>query len=193
MCAANSSGIKREYFTEEQQDAYAQKLQEALDAGYAVLENGGISLDAIQVAINIMEDSPLFNAGKGAVYNSDGNQEMDAAIMDGKTLNAGAIAGVNHIKNPILHDDIDKNETYLSKTEESLQSILILYSMNKVNSNFVSILKLYVFLKKTKLIYFVKFGFKILENKLRKQILSKNPSLGVFNVYRIGYLCSLKE
>ena len=97
-----AGGIKREYFTEEQQEAYAEKLQEALDAGYAVLENGGISLDAIQVAINIMEDSPLFNAGKGAVYNSDGNQEMDAAIMDGKTLNAGAIAGVNHIKNPIL-------------------------------------------------------------------------------------------
>jgi len=97
-----AGGIKREYFTEEQQNAYTQKLQEALDAGYAVLEKGGISLDAIQAAINIMEDSPLFNAGKGAVYNSEGNQEMDAAIMDGNTLNAGAIAGVNHIKNPIL-------------------------------------------------------------------------------------------
>lgn len=97
-----AGGIKREYFTEEQQEAYKLKLQEALDAGYAVLENGGISLDAIQAAINVMEDSPLFNAGKGSVYNSEGNQEMDAAIMDGKTLNAGAIAGVNHIKNPIL-------------------------------------------------------------------------------------------
>jgi len=97
-----AGGIKREYFTSEQQEAYAQKLEEALNAGYAVIENGGISLDAIQAAINIMEDSPLFNAGKGAVYNSEGNQEMDAAIMDGKTLNAGAIAGVNHIKNPIL-------------------------------------------------------------------------------------------
>ena len=97
-----AGGIKKEYFTEAQQTAYIKKLQEALDAGYAVLEKGGISLDAIQAAINIMEDSPLFNAGKGAVYNSDGNQEMDAAIMDGKTLNAGAIAGVNHIKNPIL-------------------------------------------------------------------------------------------
>ncbi|SNR30274.1 isoaspartyl peptidase/L-asparaginase family protein [Lutibacter flavus] len=97
-----AGGIKREYFTEEQQKAYAEKLQEALDAGYAVLEKGGISLDAVQAAINVMEDSPLFNAGKGAVYNSEGNQEMDAAIMDGKTLNAGTIAGVNHIKNPIL-------------------------------------------------------------------------------------------
>ncbi|SFS74848.1 isoaspartyl peptidase/L-asparaginase family protein [Lutibacter maritimus] len=97
-----AGGIKKEYFTEQQQEAYKLKLEEALNAGYAVLEKGGISLDAVQAAINVMEDSPLFNAGKGAVYNSEGNQEMDAAIMDGKTLNAGAIAGVNHIKNPIL-------------------------------------------------------------------------------------------
>jgi L-asparaginase / beta-aspartyl-peptidase len=97
-----AGGIKREYFTPEQQEAYSQKLQEALNAGYAVLNNDGISLDAVQAAINIMEDSPLFNAGKGAVYNSEGNQEMDAAIMDGETLNSGAVAGVNHIKNPIL-------------------------------------------------------------------------------------------
>ncbi|UMB60609.1 isoaspartyl peptidase/L-asparaginase [Lutibacter sp. A80] len=97
-----AGGIKPEYFTKAQQEAYTQKLEEALNAGYTVLDNGGISLDAIQAAINIMEDSPLFNAGKGAVYNSDGNQEMDAAIMDGNTLNAGAVAGINHIKNPIL-------------------------------------------------------------------------------------------
>jgi beta-aspartyl-peptidase (threonine type) len=97
-----AGGIKKEYFTEEQQKAYTTTLQEALDAGYEVLENGGISLDAVQAAIKVLENSPLFNAGKGAVYNSDGNQEMDAAIMDGETLNAGAVAGVNHIKNPIL-------------------------------------------------------------------------------------------
>ena len=97
-----AGGIKREYFTEEQQKAYAEKLQEALNAGYLVLEKGGISLDAIQAAINVMEDSPLFNAGKGAVYNSEAAQEMDASIMDGQTLNSGAVAGVNHIKNPIL-------------------------------------------------------------------------------------------
>ena len=97
-----AGGIKREYFTEEQQKAYNDKLQEALNAGYNILEKGGNSLDAIQASINIMEDSPLFNAGKGAVYNSEGNQEMDASIMDGKTLNSGAVAGVNHIKNPIL-------------------------------------------------------------------------------------------
>lgn len=97
-----AGGIKRESYTEEQQEAYKEKLQEALDAGYKILENGGVSLDAIQAAIIVMENAPLFNAGKGSVYNSEGNQEMDAAIMDGKTLNSGAVAGVNHIKNPIL-------------------------------------------------------------------------------------------
>jgi len=97
-----AGGIKRAFITEEQQEAYSIKLTEAVEAGYKILENGGISLDAIQAAINTMENSELFNAGKGAVYNSDGNQEMDAAIMDGKTLNAGAVAGINHVKNPIL-------------------------------------------------------------------------------------------
>jgi len=97
-----AGGIQRENFTDEQQKVYANKLQEALEEGYAVLDKGGISLNAVQAAIKIMEDSPLFNAGKGAVYNSDGNQEMDAAIMNGKTLNSGAVTGVNHIKNPIL-------------------------------------------------------------------------------------------
>tara|TARA_R110000868_G_scaffold220257_4_gene471432 strand:- start:99 stop:1148 length:1050 start_codon:yes stop_codon:yes gene_type:complete len=97
-----AGGITRENLNAEQQEAYSKKLQEALDAGYAVLEKDGISLDAVQAAINVMEDSPLFNAGKGAVYNSEGNQEMDASIMDGSTLNCGAVAGVNHIKNPIL-------------------------------------------------------------------------------------------
>ncbi|MDV7188520.1 isoaspartyl peptidase/L-asparaginase [Lutibacter sp. TH_r2] len=95
-------GIKRDNISEERQEIYKQKLEEAINAGYAILEKGGNSQDAIQAAITVMEDSPLFNAGKGSVYNSEGNQEMDAAIMNGKTLNSGAIAGVNHIKNPIL-------------------------------------------------------------------------------------------
>lgn len=93
--------IKKKYMTPEQEDAYRAKLQEALDTGYEILENGGTSLNAIQKTINVMEDSPLFNAGKGAVYNSAGEHEMDASIMDGNTLNCGAVAGVKHIKNPI--------------------------------------------------------------------------------------------
>ncbi|MEM9494468.1 MAG: isoaspartyl peptidase/L-asparaginase [Pseudomonadota bacterium] len=88
-------------YTAEQEAAYLAKLSEALDAGYAVLEEGGDALDAVEAAIVLMEDSPFFNAGKGAVFTSQGRNELDASIMDGATLNAGAIAGVKKVKNPI--------------------------------------------------------------------------------------------
>ncbi|MCX9458734.1 isoaspartyl peptidase/L-asparaginase, partial [Vibrio cholerae] len=84
--------------TPQQEAEYKAKLDEALQAGYKVLESGGTSLDAVQRAINVMEDSPLFNAGKGAVFTHDGRNELDASIMDGKTLAAGAVAGVTTIK-----------------------------------------------------------------------------------------------
>ena len=103
--------IKKEYMTLEMETAYTNKLQEALDAGYQVLENGGTAIIAVQKAINIMEDSPLFNAGKGSVFNSLGKQEMDASIMDGKTLNSGAVAGVSRIKNPINAAVLVKDST----------------------------------------------------------------------------------
>ena len=93
--------IKKANMSEEQEVAYRKILQEALDTGYSILENGGTSLDAVQETVNVMEDSPLFNAGKGAVFNSAGKNELDASIMDGKTLNCGAVAGVSHLKNPI--------------------------------------------------------------------------------------------
>jgi beta-aspartyl-peptidase (threonine type) len=94
--------IRKENMTEEQDKAYRQKLQEALDAGYAVLESGGSSLDAITTAVQILEESPLFNAGRGAVFTADGKNELDAAIMDGKTGMAGAVAGISSVKSPIL-------------------------------------------------------------------------------------------
>ncbi|WP_417443441.1 isoaspartyl peptidase/L-asparaginase family protein [Joostella sp.] len=81
--------------------AYKAKLEEAIKTGYAILEKGGSSLDAIEKTINVMENSPLFNAGKGAVFTNEGKNELDASIMDGKTLNAGAVAGVTTVKNPI--------------------------------------------------------------------------------------------
>ena len=80
---------------------YRFMLRKALDTGYGVLRKGGTSLDAVQAAIEIMENSPLFNAGKGAVFTHDGKNEMDAAVMDGATLKAGAVADVRHVKNPI--------------------------------------------------------------------------------------------
>jgi beta-aspartyl-peptidase (threonine type) len=70
-------------------------------AGYKALQDGRSSIDAVEIAIRILEDSPLFNAGKGAVFNHDGKNELDSSIMDGKTLMAGAVAGLHHVKNPI--------------------------------------------------------------------------------------------
>jgi beta-aspartyl-peptidase (threonine type) len=87
--------------TPEKEKLYHEALTIALDSGYRVLEKGGKSIDAVIAAIKTMEDSPLFNAGKGSVFNSEGQNEMDASIMDGGNLMAGAIAGVTTIKNPI--------------------------------------------------------------------------------------------
>lgn len=81
-------------------------LAQALKAGQNILQNGGSSVDAATAAIVVMEDSPLFNAGKGAVFTNEGKNEMDACVMDGKTLNSGAVGGVKRIKNPILAANI---------------------------------------------------------------------------------------
>ena len=93
--------ILKENISPESEKQYILKLSEALTSGAEILKNGGPSLDAVETAINILEDSPLFNAGKGAVFTEKGENEMDASIMDGRTLKAGAIAGVKTIKNPI--------------------------------------------------------------------------------------------
>jgi beta-aspartyl-peptidase (threonine type) len=93
--------ILKESMTPELENAYKQKLKDALDAGYKVLKSGGSSLDAVEIAVKVLEDSPLFNAGKGAVFTAEGKNEMDASIMNGKTLEAGAVAGVTNIKNPV--------------------------------------------------------------------------------------------
>lgn len=81
--------------------AYNDKLNEALKAGEQILADGGRSVDAVIASVRVLEDSPLFNAGKGAVYNAEGKHELDASIMDGSTGKAGAVAGTSIIKNPI--------------------------------------------------------------------------------------------
>ena len=93
--------ISRDTMTPENERAYHADLGRALDAGYDVLAQGGSSLDAVVAAVKILEDSPLFNAGKGAVFSHAGINELDAAIMDGATQKAGAVAGVRHVQNPI--------------------------------------------------------------------------------------------
>ncbi|MCX2739328.1 isoaspartyl peptidase/L-asparaginase family protein [Pontibacter anaerobius] len=93
--------ITQSSLTAEQDKAYRAALQEAVEAGSNVLEQDGTALEAVELAVVHLEDSPLFNAGRGSVFTKEGKHEMDAAIMCGKTLEAGAIAGVRSIKNPI--------------------------------------------------------------------------------------------
>ncbi len=94
--------VSRENMDSVTEVAYRAKLDEALQAAYTILEDGGSSCDAIQAAIVMMENSPLFNAGVGAVFTASGENELDASIMRGDDLNAGAVAGVKTVKNPIL-------------------------------------------------------------------------------------------
>ena len=94
--------INREDLSPEREQAIHDTLHSALQKGHAVLKAGGSSLDAVAAAVTLLEDSPLFNAGKGAVFNCEGNNELDAAIMNGRTLDAGAIAGVKRTRNPVL-------------------------------------------------------------------------------------------
>ncbi len=93
--------ILKKNMTDSLEIAYTQKLEEAIRVGHEILRNGGTAMEAVTKTINIMEDSPLFNAGKGAVFTHEKRNELDASVMDGKTLNAGAVSGVTHIKNPI--------------------------------------------------------------------------------------------
>lgn len=93
--------ILKKNMTPEKEAAYIAVLTKALQAGYAQIKKGKTSLDAVETTIHVLEDDPHFNAGKGAVFTHDGKNELDAAIMDGKTLMAGAVAGVTTVKNPI--------------------------------------------------------------------------------------------
>ena len=94
--------MEREKMSMEKELEYKKKLEEALNKGYEILENNGSSEQAVIEAIKVMEDSPLFNAGKGAVLDERGEASLDASFMSGKNLNAGAVAGVKKIKNPII-------------------------------------------------------------------------------------------
>jgi beta-aspartyl-peptidase (threonine type) len=93
--------ITREKMTPEMDKKYREALTEALSTGRKILTDGGTALEAVESTIRVMEDNPLFNAGKGAVFTHDGKNELDAAIMDGSNLAAGSVAGVTDIKNPI--------------------------------------------------------------------------------------------
>lgn len=93
--------ITRASMTPESEQQYRAALEQALRSGHAVLAKGGSSLDAVETAVRVLEDNPLFNAGKGAVFTHDGKNELDASIMDGRTKAAGSVAGLTIVRNPI--------------------------------------------------------------------------------------------
>src|SRR5450631_1426292 len=93
--------LPRADMSDQQERAYRAGLELALATGYAILEQGGSSLDAVTQTVIVLENNPLFNAGHGAVFTLEGNNELDASIMEGASLKAGAICGVKRIKNPI--------------------------------------------------------------------------------------------
>ncbi len=109
--------------TPEKEQKYRADLEKALDAGYSALAEGKSAIDAVEIAVRVMEDSPLFNAGKGSVFTADETHEMDAAIMDGKTLNAGAVSLISGIKNPVslARDVMDKSEHVFLAGKGALQ------------------------------------------------------------------------
>lgn len=106
--------ITKEDMTPELEKAYQEALTEGIEAGYAVLKEGGLAVNAVKAAVVILEDNVLFNAGRGAVFTKKGLQEMDAAIMDGSDLSAGAIAGVRNVRNPIeLATEVMRNSNHV--------------------------------------------------------------------------------
>jgi beta-aspartyl-peptidase (threonine type) len=93
--------LERNVMSPVKEAAYRRTLQQSLDIGFSLLKQGAAALDAVEAAVKVMEDSPLFNAGRGSVFTHKGTHEMDASIMDGKTLAAGAVAGISGVRNPI--------------------------------------------------------------------------------------------
>ncbi len=126
--------LERSKFTPQLEIEYKEKLKEAIQAGYNILKQGGTSLEAVERAIVVLEDSPLFNAGKGAVFTSDGTNELDASIMDGQTLQAGAVSGIKHIKNPIKLARLIKDESpHVMLIGAGAEEFAALHSLERVS------------------------------------------------------------
>lgn len=124
-------------YNEQEEKAYKNKLQEAIDTGYAILSRGGSALDAVEHTIWVMENSPLFNAGKGAVMTSEETVELDAAIMNGKDLKAGAVAGIKHIKSPIsLARKVMENSPHVFMVGEGAEKFGFENGFEKVDNSY---------------------------------------------------------
>ncbi|MBU2505576.1 MAG: isoaspartyl peptidase/L-asparaginase [Bacteroidetes bacterium] len=124
-------------YSEMEERAYKEKLKEALLIGYEILKNNGTALDAVEKTIQVLEESPLFNAGIGAVLTSEKTVELDAAIMSGKNLSAGAVAGIKHIKSPIsLARKIMENSPHVMMIGEGAEVFALQNGMEKVSNEY---------------------------------------------------------
>ena len=132
-----AGGMKKENYSDEIEKEYSDKLNEALLVGYNILKDGGSALDAVEKTIHVLEDSPLFNAGKGAVMTGEKTIELDAAIMNGADLNAGTCAGIKHIKNPIsLARSIMEKSQHVMLIGEGAESFAKEVGLEWVDNNY---------------------------------------------------------
>ena len=139
-------------YSKEEEEAYKQKLSEALNVGYAILESNGSAVDVVESVIRVLEDSPLFNAGKGAVLNEDGNVELDASIMNGEDINAGGVAGIKHIKNPItLARFVMEHSPHVLLFGDGAEKFADSFGLQRVNNDYFKTEKRIEDFKKSKL------------------------------------------
>lgn len=143
--------ILKKNLTPELEAEYKKTLESAAKKGYEILKNGGTSLDAVEQTIHILENSPLFNAGKGAVFANNGKNELDASIMEGKTLNAGAVAGVTNLKNPIsAARKVMENSDHVLLARQGAEEFAISQGLETVDTSYFFTQKRYESLLRAK-------------------------------------------
>jgi len=158
-----AGNINRESISEEMAETYSTALNEALSLGEEILRSGGSSLDAVEQVIKLMEDSPLFNAGKGAVFTNAGRNELDASIMDGSDLNAGAVAGVGDIRNPIsLARLVMEKSEHVMLTGKGASDFAVEQGVSTVDSSY----------------FYTERRWKSLQNQLSKNKVEKYSTVG---------------
>ncbi len=129
--------IERSSMSPEDEKAIRKSLNDALDIGYSILKKGGSSMDAVEATIVFLEDSPWFNAGKGSVITKEGHHELDASIMNGNTLNAGAVSGVKTLKNPIKSARLVMEKSpHVMLYGEGAEKFAVEYGMDTVENSY---------------------------------------------------------
>ncbi len=134
-----AGAITRALLSQEQELRYIQALSDIVETGQRMLEDGRSALDVVTEAVRLLEECPLFNAGIGAVYTRDETHELDACVMDGNTLNAGAVAGVSHLRNPILAARlVMEHSPHVMMIGEGAENFAIAQGMERVSADIFS-------------------------------------------------------